>query len=81
MSNVVNAFKSDAVDFVFGCTRYDSCISYVVGVRALVFEFSSQSSALLYLGYAIDRHDTHFYHKKITRTRNAQMYTQMLRKT
>ena len=54
MSNVVNAFKSDAVDFVFGCTRYDSCISYVVGVRALVFEFSSlvfefssQSNALL----------------------------------
>ena len=26
------------------------------------------SSVLLYLGYAIDRHDTHLYHKRITRT-------------
>ena len=38
--------------------------SYVRGVRALVFEFSSQSSVLLYPGYAIERHDTHLYQKK-----------------
>ena len=31
----------------------------VRGVRAFVFAFSSQSSVLLYLGYVIDRHDTH----------------------
>ena len=31
----------------------------VRGVRALVFEFSSQSSMLLYLCYVIDRHNTH----------------------
>ena len=37
MSNVVNAFKSDAVDFVFGCTRYDSCISYVQTSKSLNF--------------------------------------------
>ena len=30
-------------------------------VRALVFEFSSQSSVLLYLGYAIDRHQYHSF--------------------
>ena len=76
MSNVVNAFKSDAVDFVFGCTRYESCISYVVFER---WCSSFCHNRVRY--YAIDRHETHFYQKKITRTRNAPMHTQMLRKT
>ena len=51
------------------CTAYHGCkerdYQFVRGVRALVFEFSSQSIVLLCLGYAIDRHQ---YHKKITRT-------------
>jgi len=29
MEKVVDAFIADDVDFVFGCTRLDSCISYV----------------------------------------------------
>ena len=33
----------------------------VRGVRALVFEFSSQSNVLLYLRCATDRYDTHLY--------------------
>ena len=40
-----------------------------------MFEFSSQSSALLYPDYAIDRHDTHLYQKKITRTRRSNTGT------
>ncbi len=50
----------------------------VRSVRAFVFEFSSQSSGLLYLGYAIDRHDTHLYHKKITRTPTHSIITKYL---
>ena len=60
---------STYASFLYGCSS--------VGVRV----FSSQSSVLLYLGNAIDRHDTHLYQKKITRTRDAQMHTQMLCKT
>ena len=45
-----------------------SRVDVVRGIQAFVFEFSSPSSVLLYLGYAIDRHDTHLYHKKIART-------------
>ena len=47
-----------------------------------MFEFSRHNRVCcLYLGNAIDRHDTPLYQKKITRTRNAQMHTQMLCKT
>ena len=55
-------FKSVSTELVVSDHRF------VRGVRAFVFEFSSQSSVLLYLGYVIDRHDTHLYHKRITRT-------------
>ena len=39
-------------------TTFTTALHPIVrGVRALVFEFSPQSSVLLYLGYAIDRPD------------------------
>ena len=45
----------------------------------VVFEFSSQSSVLLYLGYAIGRHDTHLYHKKISRKATLKYYENLTR--
>ena len=33
------------------------------------------SSVLLYLGYVIDRHDTHLYHKKISRKTSSNAHS------
>ena len=42
---------------------YHENVKYLLTrVICFVFEFSSPSSVSLYLGYAIDRHDTHLYH-------------------
>ena len=56
-------------EVISSCSRISvpKRIREVRSVRAFVFEFSLQWSVLLYLGYAIDRHDTHLYHKKISR--------------
>ena len=46
-------------------------------VSYVVFEFSSPSTVLLYLGYTIDRHDTHLYYQKTTPTPKLECYEKL----
>ena len=54
-----------------GSTAWFFVVFLLVGLYVVFERWCSSfrhwcSSVLLYLGYAIDRHDTHFYHKNIT---------------
>lgn len=55
MENIVNAFKNDGVNFVFGCTRLNSCIQFVKTSKSKDFNVLAASlSACLDFDYFVN---------------------------
>ena len=59
------------VSFILEMCHGGDLLSRVRGVRALVFEFSSSIECVT----VIDRHDTHLYHKKISRKQRSNAHS------
>ena len=61
IQEVVDALSDDAIQYVgvriSGVDRQGTAVSRRSKFLYVVYEFSSPSSVLLYLGYAIDRHN------------------------